>query len=76
MRTFNTPAQARSLREIEAAAIAPAIKNIEEVNANTQVLGTQPVCEAEDPETKEAGQAEKPKASPKNSRKKKNTAKV
>lgn len=76
MRTFNTPAQARSLREIEAAAMSPAIKTIPEIDANPQVLREQPVCEAENPEAKEEGQAEETQTPAKKSRKKKNTKTV
>lgn len=76
MRTYNNPAQARSLREIEAAAQSPVINHIKEVDANTQILREQPVCEAESPEAQEEGQAKEAQAPTKKSRKKKNTETV
>ncbi len=36
MKTYNTPGQARNLREIEAAAAAPVIRNIKAVNGTVQ----------------------------------------
>lgn len=74
MRVFNTPAQARSLRDIEAAAMKPATKHIKEVNANTQ---EGPETEATTPTaTQEEGQAEETKTTTKKSRSKKNTEAV
>ncbi|RXE72209.1 hypothetical protein [Xylanibacter muris] len=57
MRTFNTPAQARSLREIEAAAITPISEQIKDVYGEVQsvpapesevVEKTNPQAEAEE----------------------------
>lgn len=76
MRTYNTPAQARNLREIEEVAMSPIIKQIQEVDANPQILREQPVCETENPETEKEGQAEETQTTAKKSRKKKNTEAV
>lgn len=60
MRTFNTPAQARSLREIEAAAITPVSEQIKDVYGEVQ---SAPVQEPEVVE--EAAPKPKPKRQPK-----------
>lgn len=68
MRTFNTPAQARSLREIEAATVAPATEQIKDVYGEIQPVS------AEEPQTIEETRAQtETEESSKKSRTKKNT---
>jgi hypothetical protein len=69
MKKYNSPAQARSLREIEAAAYAPAIENIQNVTCDVQ-----PVCTAE--ATEEAGAEAQAETKAKKARSKKNTETV
>lgn len=69
MKTYNSPAQARSLREIEAAAASPVINIIPEVNGTIQSV--QAVKEGEEERTKT--EAEIPS---KKTRSKKNTKEV
>ena len=69
MKTYNSPAQARSLREIEAAAASPVINIIPEVNGTIQ-----PVQATEEGEEKRT-EAET-EVSPKKARSKKNTKEV
>lgn len=59
MKTYNSPAQARSLREIEAAAASPVINIIPEINGTVQ-----PVQVTEEGEKR--GRKPKPKSPPKN----------
>jgi len=66
MKTYNSPAQARSLREIEATAASPVINIIPEINGTVQ-----PVQEGE----KERSQA-KTEVPAKKTRSKKNTKEV
>jgi hypothetical protein len=69
MKKFNSPAQARNLREIEIAACAPVIKNIQNVTCDVQS-----VCTAEAPE--EAGTEAEAETQTQKTRSKKNTKKV
>ena len=56
MKIYNTPAQARNLREIEIAAMNPVIEHIKDVNGNVQ-----PVCSEEaEKETGPETEAEAP----------------
>lgn len=71
MKTYNIPAQARSLREIEVAAMAPIINVIKEVNAPIKP-DTTPV----ETQKEEGGATQKTKATPKKGRSKKNTTEV
>lgn len=69
MKTYNSPAQARSLREIEAAAASPVINIIPEVHGNIQ-----PVHTAEEREEERAeAETEVPT---KKTRSKKNTKEI
>lgn len=69
MKTYNSPAQARSLREIEAATASPVINTIPEVHGDIQ-----PVHTAEERE-KERTEAEA-EAPTKKTRSKKNTKEI
>lgn len=69
MKTYNSPAQARSLREIEAAAAPPVINIIPTINGDIQPVQTVQEGEEERPET----EAETPT---KKTRSKKNTKEV
>lgn len=69
MKAYNSPAQARSLREIEAAAASPVINTIPEVHGDIQ-----PVHTAEEME-EERTEAET-EVSTKKTRSKKNTKEV
>lgn len=69
MKTYNSPAQARSLREIEAAAASPVINIIPEVHGDIQ-----PVYTAE--EREEERTKTEAEVSPQKARSKKNTKKV
>ena len=69
MKTYNSPAQARGLREIEAAAASPVINIIPEINGTVQ-----PVQVTEEGE-KERSQA-KTEVPAKKTRSKKNTKEV
>lgn len=71
MRTFNTPAQARSLREIEAAAMSPVTETTKDVNGTVQ-----PVQPAETKATEEAGEKAQTEGAPKKARSKKNAEAV
>lgn len=51
MKTYNSPAQARNLREIEAAAASPVINIIPEVNGTIQPIPTVQEGEEERTET-------------------------
>lgn len=69
MKTYNSPAQARSLREIEAAASSPVINIIPEINGTVQPVQTSEEGEEEGAQT----EAEAPT---KKARAKKNTKEV
>lgn len=73
MKIYRTPAQARSLREIEAAGLAPTINEIPEVDGNIQPVHIEenPAPEEAWPETE--GEA---KEAPKKARAKKVTKEV
>lgn len=66
MKTYNSPGQARSLREIEAAAMAPAIEIIKEVNGTVQ-----PLPAATEKEEEKAGPEAKAEVPSKKTRSKK-----
>lgn len=76
MRTFNTPAQAKSLREIESASAAPVTAHKNKTDENTETLPGQAVREQEAPSSQETGKAEKAQASAPKARKKKHTETV
>lgn len=69
MKTYNSPAQARSLREIEAAAASPVINIISEINGDIQPVQTA----QEGEEEREKTETEAPT---KKTRSKKNTKEV
>lgn len=71
MKTYNSPGQARSLREIEAAAASPSIQIMRDINGTVQ-----PVSPAVEKEKEEAWPEAKTEASAKKARSKKNTTKV
>jgi len=69
MKTYNSPAQARNLREIEAAAASPVINIIPEINGTIQPVQTAEEGEKERPEAETEIPAKK-------TRTKKNTKEV
>ncbi len=69
MKVYNSPAQARNLREIEEAAASPVINIIPEIDGSVQS-----VCTTEEGE--EEGSETKTEASTKKGRKKKNQEEV
>lgn len=71
MKTYNSPGQARSLREIEAAAASPSIQIMRDINGTVQPVP--PTVEKEEEETRPEAKAE---ASTKKARSKKNTKEV
>lgn len=71
MKTYNSPGQARSLREIEAAAASPSIQIMRDINGTVQ-----PVSPAVEKEKEEAWPEAKTETSAKKARSKKNTTKV
>ena len=71
MKTYNSPGQARSLREIEAAAASPSIQIMRDINGTVQ-----PVSTAVEKEKEEAWPEAKTETSAKKARSKKNTTKV
>lgn len=58
MKTYNSPGQARSLREIEAAAMPPVTQIIKDINGAVQPVSA-PI-EKEEEETRTEAQAEVP----------------
>lgn len=72
MKTYNSPGQARSLREIEAAAIAPSKQITSEINGTVQPVSSTSEKE-EEKETRPEAQAE---AAPQKARSKKNPKEV
>lgn len=71
MKTYNSPAQARNLREIEEAAATPIIKTVVEKNENEQSVPT--TFKEEEEETRTEAKAEAPAQK---ARSKKKTASV
>lgn len=71
MKTYNSPGQARSLREIEAAAASPSINIMRNINGTVQ-----PVPPAVGKEEEEARPEAKAEASAKKARPKKNCKEV
>lgn len=76
MRTFNTPAQAKSLREIESASATPVIARNIKNDENTKTLHEQAVREPEARASQETGETEETKAPTQKARKKKHTETV
>lgn len=71
MKVYNTPAQAKNLREIEAASLASSVNVIPEVHGTVQ-----PIQPEEASETEETGQEAETESSTKKARQKKNTETV